>query len=214
MTVKGMEEYKILLEGAEAETELKKSRFIAHVKAVETEEEAVSFVNSIKKEFYDARHNPYAYVIGKDGDRVKYSDDGEPAQTAGLPIYNVLKETKIRNIAIVVTRYFGGTLLGAGPLARMYGEAAALAVKNSKIGIMKYGIEFTVDTDYSNGEKVRSYLNKNEIMIVSTDYSESVSFTVRSDFKDFSKIEEDIVSLTASRVKITKKNEAYFIDKG
>ena len=181
---------------------------------METEEEAVSFVNSIKKEFYDARHNPYAYVIGKDGDRVKYSDDGEPAQTAGLPIYNVLKETKIRNIAIVVTRYFGGTLLGAGPLARMYGEAAALAVKNSKIGIMKYGIEFTVDTDYSNGEKVRSYLNKNEIMIVSTDYSESVSFTVRSDFKDFSKIEEDIVSLTASRVKITKKNEAYFIDKG
>ncbi len=209
-----MEEYRILIEGAEAETELKKSRFIAHVMAVETEEEAVSFVNSVKKEFYDARHNPYAYVIGKDGDKVKYSDDGEPAQTAGLPIYNVLKETKIRNAAIVVTRYFGGTLLGAGPLARMYGEAAALAIKNSRIGIMKYGIEFVVETDYSNGEKVRSYINKNDIMTVNTDYSESVSFTLRSDFDDYKRIEEDIVSLTASRVKITKKNEAYFVDKG
>ncbi|MBO7601396.1 MAG: YigZ family protein, partial [Lachnospiraceae bacterium] len=108
--------YKVLLEGKSAETELKKSRFIAHLQPVETEEEAQEFIASIRKQYYDARHNCYAYVLGKDADKVKYSDDGEPAQTGGLPIFNVLKETGVRNACIVVTRYFGGTLLGAGPL--------------------------------------------------------------------------------------------------
>lgn len=207
------EPYTILLEGGEAETELKKSRFIAHVSPVSSEEEAQAFVTSMKKQYYDARHNCYAYVLGKDADRVKYSDDGEPAQTGGLPIYNVLKETGVRNIVIVVTRYFGGTLLGAGPLARMYGEAAKLGLEASVTGVMKYGIEATVRSDYSDGEKLRRYFEKQGIEIVDITYGSDVLFFIRTGFERFEEIQKDIVSITASKAITEKSGEAYYIEK-
>lgn len=206
------EPYRIMVEGGEAETELKKSRFIAHVAKTDTEDEAKDFINSIKKEYYDARHNCYAYIIGKDADKVKYSDDGEPAQTAGLPIFNVLKESGIRNCCIVVTRYFGGTLLGAGPLARMYAEAAKLGLDASKTGLMKFGVEVKIRCDYSEGEKVRRFLEKNGIMTVDVGYFEDVVFTVRTAFEMYDFLEENIVTLTASKAKIHKICEAFFID--
>lgn len=205
------EPYKVLLEGGEAETELKKSRFIAHVKAVGSEEEAQAFVAEQKKKYYDARHNCYAYVLGKDGDKVKYSDDGEPAQTGGLPIYNVLKETKIRNVCIVVTRYFGGTLLGAGPLARMYGEAAKLGLDDSLIGIMCYGATMDINSDYSDSEKIKRYLEKNNVEVVDITYSNDVTLHIRCSFEMLEKIKEEIVSLTASRAQMTKTGEDYYI---
>lgn len=208
------EPYKILLEGGEAETELKKSRFIAHVKPVNSEAEAQEFVNSIKKQFYDARHNCYAYVLGKDGDKVKYSDDGEPAQTGGLPIYNVLKETKVRNICIVVTRYFGGTLLGAGPLARMYSDAAKLGLEASKVGIMTYGVTLDIRSDYSDSEKIKRYLDKENVEIVDITYSNDVVLHVRCGFEMFDRINENVVSITASRSRAEKTGEAYYVSIG
>lgn len=207
------EEYTILLEGAQAETELKKSRFIAHLKPVESVEAAVDFINEMKKQYYDARHNCYAYVIGKDGDTVKYSDDGEPAQTAGLPIYNVLKETQIRNAVIVVTRYFGGTLLGAGPLARMYKEAASLAVHKAVKGTMRYGIKASVKCDYSLGDKLKFYFEKEMIDIENVQYSDCVEYKVSVSFERFEKMREDIISISASRAIISKNSEGYFVDK-
>ena len=207
------EPYTVLLEGGEAETELKKSRFIAHVSPVSTEEEAQAFVNSIKKQYYDARHNCYAYVLGKDADKVKYSDDGEPAQTGGLPIFNVLKETGVRNAAIVVTRYFGGTLLGAGPLARMYAEAAKLGLEASKTGVLKYGIEAKVTTDYSDGEKLRRYFEKQNVELVNISYDSEVSFDIRTGFERFDEIHRDVVSITASKALIEKTGEAYYIER-
>ena len=206
------EPYKILLSEAEAETELKKSRFIAHIYPVNTQAEAMDFIASIKKQFYDARHNCYAYVIGKDADTVKYSDDGEPSQTAGLPIFNVLKESGVRNACIVVTRYFGGTLLGAGPLARMYAEAAKLSIDAAKIGTMRLGVEAKIDTDYADGEKIRRFLEKENIEILNTYYTESVSFAIRTGFDTFERIKESIVSITASKAKIEKMKDAYFVD--
>lgn len=206
------EPYKILLSEAEAETELKKSRFIAHIYPVNTQAEAMDFIASIKKQFYDARHNCYAYVIGKDADTVKYSDDGEPSQTAGLPIFNVLKESGVRNACIVVTRYFGGTLLGAGPLARMYAEAAKLSIEAAKIGTMRFGVEAKIDTDYADGEKIRRFLEKENIEILNTYYTESVSFVIRTGFDTFEHIKESIVSITASKAKIEKMKDAYFVD--
>jgi len=206
------EPYKILKNGGEAECELKKSRFIAHLQAVETEAEAAEFVNLIKKRYYDARHNCYAYIIGKDADKVKYSDDGEPSQTAGLPIFNVLKESGVRNCCIVVTRYFGGTLLGAGPLARMYAEAAKLGLEASEIATVKYGVEFKITSDYQNGDKIRRYLETNGINIVDTFYTDKVSILSRADFSDFERIREDLISLTASRVEISRICDAYFVD--
>ena len=203
------EPYTILTEGGEAETELKKSRFIAHVRPVETEEEAMAFVGEMKKKYYDARHNCYAYILGKDGNRVKYSDDGEPAQTGGLPIMNVLKETGIRNACIVVTRYFGGTLLGAGPLARMYGDAAKLGLEASKTGVMRYGITADVRCDYSDFEKLKRYYEKEEIPIVDISYANNVVISIRCGFEKFEEVKNSTVSITASRAVITKTGEAY-----
>lgn len=206
------EPIKILVSGGEAETELKKSRFIARVSPVSSEEEAEEFINSIKKEYYDARHNCYAYVIGKDADKVKFSDDGEPAQTAGLPIYNVLKEQGVRNACIVVTRYFGGTLLGAGPLTRMYVEAATLGLKASKIGVMKYGAELKIESDYPEGEKIRRYLEKEGINILNTLYTDKVTFQIRTDFEKVLSFTDAIASLTAGKAKTEKISEGFFVD--
>lgn len=206
------EPYKIVTSGGEAETELKKSRFIAHTCPVKTEEEAQEFVESIRKQYYDARHNCYAYVIGKDRTKVKYSDDGEPQQTAGLPIYNVIKESGVTDVAIVVTRYFGGTLLGAGPLARMYCEASRLGLEASGISTMKYGITAVITADYSNGEKIRRYLEKESIFVVDTKYDSDVSFNIRFDFDRLEGIKKDVVSLTASRVTVEKTGEDWFIE--
>lgn len=209
------EPYKVVLSGGEAETELKKSRFIAHVCPVNSEEEAQNFVSRMKKEYYDARHNCYAYVLGKDGDKVKYSDDGEPAQTGGLPIFNVLKETAVRNVCIVVTRYFGGTLLGAGPLARMYSDAAKLGLEASTIGEMRYGITAVVRSDYPDGEKIRRYFENNDIEVVDISYANDVSFAIRCGFDDFDKIKADIVTMSASRAVTEKTGEEYYtISKG
>ncbi len=207
------EPYKILVSGGTAETELKKSRFIAHVFPVNTEEEAAGAVSSMKKKYYDARHNCYAYILGKDADRVKFSDDGEPSQTAGLPIYNVLKESGIRNACVVVTRYFGGTLLGAGPLARMYAEATKLGLEASETAMMRYGIEFGIKTDYSDGERIRRYLEGDNIEVVNITYSDKMEFLAKTGFEAFEKIREDIVSLSSSRAEIFKEKEAYFIDR-
>lgn len=206
------EPYRILTQGGTAETELKKSRFIAHVEVVNSEEEAQAFVASMKKQYYDARHNCYAYVLGKDGDRVKYSDDGEPSQTAGLPMYNILKETGIRNVCVVVTRYFGGTLLGAGPLARMYAEATKLGIEASKTAWMRYGVEAVIESDYPEGEKIRRYLEREGITIVDVAYSDHVENRVRCGFEMYDKLERDIVSITSSKAIINKSGEAYFID--
>ncbi len=207
------EPYQILVEGGEAETELKKSRFIATVAPVATEAEAVSFVNSIKKKYYDARHNCYAYVIGKDDNCIKFSDDGEPSQTAGQPIYNVIQKSHVKNVCIVVTRYFGGTLLGAGPLTRMYVEAATLGLAASGVAWMRYGAEVDITTDYPDGEKVRRFAEKEGYPVVDIKYGANVVTSICTDFDRFDDLCKSIVSLTASRAKIEKKNESYFIDK-
>ena len=206
------EPYKILLEGGEAECELKKSRFIAHVARAESEEEATAFINSIKKQFYDARHNVYAYIIGKDADRVKYSDDGEPSQTAGLPIYTVLKESGVRNICVVVTRYFGGTLLGAGPLARMYVEAAKLGLEASKTAWMRFGVEASIKCDYANSEKIKRYLDKENIEITGTYYTDKVELIVRTGFEKYEDMSKNVISITSSQAEISKISDSYFVD--
>ncbi len=206
------EPYKILIEGGCAETELKKSRFIAHLTPVTTEEEAQSFIQDIKKTYYDARHNCYAYIIGRAADKVKYSDDGEPSQTAGLPMFNVLKESGVRNVCVVVTRYFGGTLLGAGPLARMYAEAVKLGLEASKTGIMRYGIEASIESDYGNADKIRRFLEKENISIKDTVYSDKVVLFIRLSFEGYESAKEKITSISNGSAVISKISEAFYID--
>ena len=135
--------------GGEGEIVEKKSRFIATVRPVASEEEAVAFIAEMKKKYWDARHNCSAFVIGDRQELSRCSDDGEPAQTAGRPMLDVLLREEIHNVAVVVTRYFGGVLLGTGGLVRAYQGAVQAGLASSTIIDKKEGIQLTVGTDYT-----------------------------------------------------------------
>ena len=125
-------DYRVLLAGGQGEIVEKKSRFIATVRSAATEQEAASFIEEMKKKYWDARHNCSAFVIGSRGEMTRCSDDGEPGGTAGRPMLEVLLAEEIRNVAVVVTRYFGGTLLGTGGLVRAY----TMAVKEGLLSLI------------------------------------------------------------------------------
>lgn len=127
-----MDKYYIVSKGGEGEITEKKSRFIAHVLPVESEEEALLQIENIKKKYWDARHNCFAFIMGKNNEIQRFSDDGEPQGTAGKPILEVLMGENLRNTLIVVTRYFGGTLLGTGGLVRAYGLSSKEGLKRSE----------------------------------------------------------------------------------
>ena len=159
-----MERYKILFDGGEGELTEKKSRFIATTRPVESEEEAVAFIDEMKKKYWDARHNCSAYVIGERGQVQRCSDDGEPAQTAGRPMLDVLLGAEVKNICVVVTRYFGGTLLGTGGLVRAYSGAVQEALKNSVIVEKCPGAELKIHTDYNGIGKIQYITGKRVLL--------------------------------------------------
>ena len=140
--------YKTINQQAQAEIVEKKSRFIANVLPVSSEEEAINFINKIKKQYYDARHNCFAYIIGGNIPIIRFSDDGEPSGTAGKPILDVLLGENLENVVIVVTRYFGGTLLGTGGLVRAYGKSAKEGILLGKIVEMDTYTKFFISVDY------------------------------------------------------------------
>ena len=137
--IESMQTYKILLKGGQGEIVEKKSRFIATIEPVSTEEEAAAFIELTKKKYWDARHNCTAMIIGRHGEITRCSDDGEPSGTAGRPMLEVLTGEGLHNIVVVVTRYFGGTLLGTGGLVRAYSQAVKEGLCNCEIGILAEG---------------------------------------------------------------------------
>jgi len=160
---------------AQGEITEKKSRFIATVHHVESEEEALDFINTVKKTCWDARHNCFAYVIGTDQPTERANDDGEPSRTAGLPILETIKAAGLTNVCIVVTRYFGGILLGTGPLARAYRDAASAAVSAAvpvRYSLM-HEVLFTVDYDLYG--KLRYEAERLELITLDTEYSDKVT---------------------------------------
>ena len=169
-----MERYKILFDGGEGELTEKKSRFIATTRPVESEEEAVAFIDEMKKKYWDARHNCSAYVIGERGQVQRCSDDGEPAQTAGRPMLDVLLGAEVKNICVVVTRYFGGTLLGTGGLVRAYSGAVQEGLKNSVIVEKCPGVELKIHTDYNGIGKIQYITAQMEIPVLETQYTDAV----------------------------------------
>lgn len=197
-------ETRILKEGGSGEYEEKKSRFIATLRPVKSEEEAAAFIAEIKKKYWDARHNCSAYIIGKRGEITRCSDDGEPSGTAGRPMLEVLTGSGVTNAAVVVTRYFGGTLLGTGGLVRAYTQAVKAGLENSVIGTVTEGVELEVIADYNDAEKVKYLLSQKNIEPVKTEYSADVTMQleVRADMSDI--IEKEIIETTAGRCLITK----------
>ena len=144
-----MEQYKTVLEGGTGDIIEKKSRFIATVRPVRNEEEALAFLEEMRKQYWDARHNCYAYSVGRNREYTRCSDDGEPSGTAGRPMLDVILGEDIYNIAVVVTRYFGGVLLGTGGLVRAYSKAVQEGLSESLLIEKKKGISLKVTTDYT-----------------------------------------------------------------
>lgn len=202
--------YKIIEYGGEGEIVEKKSRFIAHVQATHTEEEAVSFIESEKKRYWDARHHCYAYILGEQGESVRYSDDGEPSGTAGRPILEVLTGSGIRNLTLVVTRYFGGTLLGTGGLVRAYTQAAQAGLADSRVALMRYGYTLTVETDYNGIGRIQYLLGQRGIAIEEPVYAEQVSLGCHVPFEEKDTLIKDITETTAGAARVRVSDPFYY----
>lgn len=183
----------------EGEVVEKKSRFIANVYPVSTEEEAISYVEKIRKKHYDARHHCFAYVLGPGLNQKRASDDGEPQGTAGKPILEVIEGAGIYNALVVVTRYFGGTLLGTGGLVRAYSQAAKEGLANSLVIEKKPGLLAEIKASYTELGKMQYIFGEEKLPILDTAYTDQVVFTVIIPEDQVGIIRKKLMELTAGR---------------
>lgn len=204
------EPYQIIEYGGTAEIEEKKSRFIAHVAAAKTEEEALAFIESVRKQFWDARHNCYAYLLGEKGQIMRFSDDGEPTGTAGRPILEVLTGSGIRNLVVVITRYFGGTLLGTGGLVRAYTKAAQAGIMASGVKQMRYGYRLTVVTDYNGIGRIQYLMGQRGISTEEADYAEQVTIRITVPYEEKDAVIKEMTEATAGKAEIAVAEPDYY----
>ena len=188
----------------------KKSRFLGEIHPVLTEAEAAAVVAAARKKYYDARHHCYAWILGEDGSAKKASDDGEPSGTAGIPMLKVLDGAGIRNAVVVVTRYFGGTLLGTGGLVRAYTNAAQEALADARIVRMCSCRVIGIDTEYSLLDRVLYYLKQNRIAPYEQVYSDRVSLKITVEEDRADGVVEDLVSLSKGTVRIQTLETGFF----
>ena len=204
-----MDKYYIVSKGGEGEITEKKSRFIAHVLPVESEEEALLQIENIKKKYWDARHNCFAFIMGKNNEIQRFSDDGEPQGTAGKPILEVLMGENLRNTLIVVTRYFGGTLLGTGGLVRAYGLSSKEGLKNSVIKEVCPEVNFSVTTDYNSIGKIK-YIMSQFDMEETEEYGADVTINIVMGKSDFENFKKKVVDTTSDKAVWSEIKEAPF----
>ncbi len=204
------ERYKILYKGGEGEITEKKSRFIATVRPVETEGEAAAFIAEMKKRYWDASHNCSAFVIGEENPLTRCSDDGEPAQTAGRPMLDVLLGAEVYNACAVVTRYFGGTLLGTGGLVRAYSKAVREGLLNCVILEKCLADRLRLSTDYSGLGKLQYILSEAGIAVLDSQYGEAVEMTILAPAAQSSQIRKKITEGTNGRCGIELQGQVYY----
>ena len=204
-------DYIKLIEGAEGEIVEKKSRFIAQIAPVETEEEAYAFIEKIKKKHYDARHNCFAFSVGAEMPLLRFSDDGEPQGTAGKPMLELIQNSGIHDICVVVTRYFGGVLLGTGGLVRAYSSAVKEGIAASKIGTMRYGVRLKICTDYNGIGKIQYILRQNGLEAEDTVYTDQVELTVLLAAECVPGLKKEITEATAAKAGIEEVEKLYFV---
>ena len=198
--------------GGQGEITEKKSRFIATVRPVESEDEAVSFINETKKKYWDARHNCSAFVIGKRQELTRCSDDGEPAGTAGRPMLDVLLKENIHNAAVVVTRYFGGVLLGTGGLVRAYQQATKAGLSASEIIEKKDGAVLFIRTDYTGIGRLQYLFAQEKITVMDTAYEADVLVKAVIPENDKKRIEKTIIEQTNGTAKLKWDDEVTFAE--
>lgn len=204
-------DYRTIKGQASAEYEEKKSVFIGSVARVSNEDEARNFINSIKAEHREARHNVYAYIIGENSSIQRYSDDGEPQGTGGIPVLEVVKRNNITDTVIVVTRYFGGVLLGASGLVRAYSKAASLAVKDAGIVEKVKAVMLRIKVDYDLLGKIQYTFNKNNWQIDNIEYTDMVELSIICEKEKFEEIRETLMDITNDKFTlIDEKEDIYF----
>lgn len=205
---------RICYEGGEGEIVEKKSRFIATVRPVRTEEEAAAFIEEMRKKYWDARHNCYAYICGEGRPKMKCSDDGEPSQTAGRPMLDVLLGEGIRDVCVVVTRYFGGTLLGTGGLVRAYSQAVKEGLAASRILEKRQGRILSVTSDYTAVGKLQYMAGQMGLVILDSVYTEQVVTKLLAEENQAEAAVEKITELTGGNAQIDVEGPVYFGQNG
>lgn len=205
-----MDNIKIVYEGGKNEIIEKKSRFIGEVWPITTEEDAIKIIEATKKKYWDARHNCSAFVIGENNEVQRYSDDGEPQGTAGKPMLSVLLNEGVHDCLVIVTRYFGGVLLGTGGLVRAYQKATQEALLNAKIIEKQKGASYKVTTDYNGIGKLQYIAAQNGITIMETEYLDKVIAHCLLKIEDFNAFEKKMVEATNGKVVIEKEEDMEF----
>lgn len=203
---------KTIADDATSEVIEKKSRFIANIFYVESLEEAEEKIKQIKKKYYDARHNCFAFnIYNENGNISRFSDDGEPSGTAGAPMLAILNAQNLSNVLVVVTRYFGGILLGTGGLVKAYSEATKQAIENASIIEKDYGIICNYTVLYEDLEKIKYYFKQENIKMVDFNYAENVEITVEITEEKYQKILENIENLNFKILNVEKTKKAFII---
>lgn len=201
-------EYRTIKEQSSDEFIEKKSRFIGYIKPVKTQDEAVAFINEIKSKHWDATHNVYAYVL-REGQIRRYSDDGEPQGTAGIPVLDVLLKENLTDCVVVATRYFGGTLLGTGGLVRAYSHTAKIAVEAGKVITMKLCKILQVACDYNFYGRLNSLIPESGGVIDDTDFADNVTVTFKIPVDDVQNFDAKLTDLSFGKFKTTQIGEIF-----
>ncbi len=202
-------EYLTIKGTGNGEYEEKKSRFLGEAIAVSSEEEAAAHVARIRKHYYDARHHCYAWVIGEGSERKKSSDDGEPSGTAGQPILKVIEGTGCTNVLVVVTRYFGGTLLGTGGLVRAYTQAARAALEDAQQVRMCLCRQLAVTVEYPALDRLLYELRRDGIEMGETEYGANVTLHLTAEISGADALVQKITSLTSGGAQIEVVSEGF-----
>ena len=202
-----MKDFIVVKEGAEGIYEEKKSRFIAKVYKTDNESEAGSYIEEARKKYWDARHNCYAYVIGNNNEITRCSDDGEPSGTAGKPILEVITRMGVHNCLIIVTRYFGGTLLGTGGLVRAYTDASVAALNNSRLATQVQGVRYVITTVYNGAGKIQYGMASLDAIIDDTEYTDKVTMKVVIEKEREKLLIDTVTEITNGRAVILKDCE-------
>lgn len=202
--------YKTIKRTAQSEFVEKKSVFIGTAKRVFTEEEAKAFIDEVRLKYKDARHHVYAYILGEDMSVQRYSDDGEPQGTGGIPMLEVMRRNELRNACVVVTRYFGGILLGAGGLTRAYVKGAADAIKESGVVERVSGHEVVMTIDYDLLGKIQYFLKEKNHKIENLVYTDKVELTLYLETMETSSIVENIMNISSAKAEIIIGDEELF----
>ena len=207
-----LKEYKSLRKNAQKEIVIEKSTFIGTAQMVENEEQALEFIQAMKKKYYDATHNVYAYVLGDDNNIQRFSDDGEPSGTAGIPVLEVLKKNELRNICIVVTRYFGGIKLGKGGLVRAYGKGAVAALEASEIIWRRLYQIVEVNVDYTLLGMMQNQLKLAEYQVKNIRYDEMVHLEVYVLDSKTADFQNKVIDWCSGKVELKIIAEEYLIE--